>query len=148
MIWYLIFMPFDLGISSKVLRFPVPNLKKSWVGSPKCRSNWFIRQASDATFLECSEWTALSSRSVAVSVNKGSKKNWPNLKLKGKNHFLAFVIYLNYWLENKIVGKLITYQELHPSNLEKCQSSSWCDHLQCRRCNLHYAIDKWKINRK
>jgi len=40
---------------------------------------WFILHESDGIFFSCSELTAITSRSVALSVKRGWRKNWANL---------------------------------------------------------------------
>ena len=58
---------------------PVPNLWYGWEGVDVVLSSWYMRHMSLLMFLECSESTASSSRSVPDSVNNGAMKNWENM---------------------------------------------------------------------
>lgn len=78
--WVRTSIPRDIGVSSSVVMFPVPNFR---YGCPSLEidfSNWSILHASDATFFSCSELTAFTSREVADSVKSGQRKNWANLR--------------------------------------------------------------------
>ena len=67
-------------MSMIVSHWPVPNLWKSWSSLESDSSSWCSLHLSLWRFLEFSWSTALSSRSVADSVNSGSRKNWANLE--------------------------------------------------------------------
>lgn len=58
---------------------PVPNLWYGWLGSAVLLLSWSSRHVSEEVFFSCSELTALSSRPVADSVNRGDMKNWAKL---------------------------------------------------------------------
>jgi len=58
---------------------PVPKWQKGCFGLASHLRSWSQRQWSLCWFLECSESTAWSSRSVADSVKSGCRKNWANL---------------------------------------------------------------------
>ena len=51
------------------------NAKNIWL----LNRTWLNRHESDGMFFSCSELTAITSLSVAVSVNSGWRKNWANL---------------------------------------------------------------------
>jgi myosin-crossreactive antigen len=61
------------------LSLPVPNLLKAWSLFAVDFSSWSSLQESLVIFFSCSELTAFTSRSVALSVKRGHKKNCANL---------------------------------------------------------------------
>jgi len=61
---------------------PVPNLLNAWSFFAVDLSNWSHLHPSLGIFFSCSELTAFTSRSVALSVKRGHKKNCANLVQK------------------------------------------------------------------
>ncbi len=59
---------------------PVPNLLKAWCGFAVAFSSWCNLHISLLIFFSFSEFTAFTSRSVALAVNSGLSKNCANLK--------------------------------------------------------------------
>ena len=92
-------------IAKLITRIPVPNLAKSCDRSHVAFSSWCRRQASVDTFLSFSEFTAFTSRSVALSVNSGLRKNCANL-IPNLNKLAFCTQFVNYASSSKLINAL------------------------------------------